>query len=637
MPPQREFELTGEQQALLNHEPGRHARVLAGPGTGKSAMLVALVDRLLRGSERPRVRLLTFTRAATAELADKVSEHPAAAAELPSTIHSFATSVLVRNRGVGGFPEPLRIADSWEERKVIHPTLARRAGVTVRRLRDLIAEMAAGWERLEPWEHPSVDPEIRTRFLGAWHEHRQVYGYTLLSELPYALRRALNDHEDLEGVDYDMLVVDEYQDLNACDLDILSLIAQRGCSIIGAGDDDQSIYSFRWAAPFGIRRFPQDYTNASDYKLSITQRCGRRIIEWANHVIQGDPERPPKPPLTSRDGAPDGEVALLAFNNEQQEAEGVCALVQGLIRHEGLDAEDILILLRSDHNNAFSGPIKTVLQDAGIAVSDPDLVEQMLGSEENRRLLEIFRLLVNRRDSIAWAGLLHLTPGVGTSFMEFLYQRALDERCQLGDVLLSAYDAGFPDAPRSAECVQELPDHVIAWLDSHPLPERPEDGWGHWILGLAGDNVVPAPSAGFADLLREVDDIAEEEQTLDRYLGQIMPLGKDLRQTRGGGVRIMTMGGAKGLTTCATIIVGLERGLVPRRSGRLDEERRLLYVGMTRPREYLYGTWARRRRGPTARAGDPNVGERRNYSEFLDGGPVQSQDGRNYIRRRWRD
>src|SRR5882762_113654 len=336
---------TREQQAILAHHADRHARVLAGPGTGKSATVVALVDNLLAGNPAPRVKLLTFTRAATAELAKKVSDHPAAAAERPSTIHSFSISVLLRNRGTGDFPQPLRIADKWEEQKIVHPTLAHRINVRVDHLGNLIREMAANWEFLEPREHPRVDPAERARFVGAWNEHRQVYGYALLAELPFALRQALHDHPDLEGVDYDLLIVDEYQDLNACDLDVLRLIAGRGCSIIGAGDDDQSIYSFRRAAPEGIRRFPTDYPGCRQYPLSVTQRCGSRITAWALHVIEGDPDRPEKlPRLASAAGSPDSEVALLAFNSEAAEAEGVALLVRNLVEHENIPANEILIL-----------------------------------------------------------------------------------------------------------------------------------------------------------------------------------------------------------------------------------------------------------------------------------------------------
>ena len=93
------------------------ARVLAGPGTGKSATLVAFLENLLEADPSLRVKLLTFTRAATADLAKIVSEDPSAASERPSTIHSFSISVLLRNPGTGDFPEPLRIADKWEDKK----------------------------------------------------------------------------------------------------------------------------------------------------------------------------------------------------------------------------------------------------------------------------------------------------------------------------------------------------------------------------------------------------------------------------------------------------------------------------------------------------------------------------------------
>jgi DNA helicase-2/ATP-dependent DNA helicase PcrA len=623
---------TGEQAAILDHDHHRHARVLAGPGTGKSATLVALVDHLLEGNPAPRIKLLTFTRAATAELAKKVSEHPAAAAERPSTIHSFSISVLLRNPGTGDFPESLRIADKWEDKKIVLPTLARCAGVAVKKLDRLIREMAANWESLQPAVDPRVDPADRARFLAAWGEHRQVYGYTLLAELPYALRHALHDHPDLDGVDYDLLIVDEYQDLNACDLEVLHLIAERGCAIIGAGDDDQSIYSFRRAAPEGIRRFPNDYPGCQNYPLSITQRCGARIIEWASYVIDGDLSRPAgRPRLTAADGSPPGDVALLAFDRETSEAQGVAALVQRL-NQRGVVPEEILVLMRGDHNGTFSRPIKEALDALGIRYSDPDAVEHMLTEPANRRMLATFRLLVNRRDSLAWATLFLLASGIGPTFCDHIYSRARDERIQFGEALFNAFDANFPGAPRSAAQVTALMRTVIAWLDAHPLPnETPEDGWGHWMIAAAGGDTVPAPSAECAVLLQALDDLMED-QNFGRYLSQITPLGKDRSLAESQGVRIMTMGGAKGLTVRATIIVGLEEGIVPRPDEDLAEEHRLLYVAMTRAKEFLYCTWARRRLGPTARAGAPRIQDRRNYTSFLRGGPVDSQDGQTYLR-----
>lgn len=239
------FDPTPEQEAILRHDRTRHARVLAGPGTGKSTTMVALLDRLVAEDGSLSVRMLTFTRAATAELAEKIASHSPNAGR-PTTIHSFSISVLLRNPGTGGFPEPLRIADTWEFKMVVRPTLADRAGMRVRLLDKLIQEMASNWESLTDYEDPEITGADRTRFGGAWNEHRRVLGYTLLQELPYALRRALQSHNDLDGINFDLLIVDEYQDLNACDLEVIKLVSEQGeCSVIGTGDDDQSIYSWR--------------------------------------------------------------------------------------------------------------------------------------------------------------------------------------------------------------------------------------------------------------------------------------------------------------------------------------------------------------------------------------------------------
>jgi DNA helicase II / ATP-dependent DNA helicase PcrA len=630
------FEPTPEQRILLGHDPLESGRVLAGPGTGKSATLVALVDQLQSSEAPPRLRLLTFTRAATGELAKKVSGHPGAAAERPSTIHSFAISVLVRNPGAGSLPEPIRIADDWEYEKIVRPTLAKRADVGVRRIDQLVREMAANWESLRPEADPRVAPEERARFHAAWGEHRRIYGYTLLQELPFALRRALRDHPDLDGVDYDLLIVDEYQDLNACDLEVIKLIADRGCAIVGAGDDDQSIYSFRKAAPEGIRRFLMDYPAASDYTLSVTQRCGSNIVAWATYVIAGDPGRPPRPPLGPAPGSPPGEVALLSYADQGAEARGIARLIRKLVDLEHVPAEEILVLLRGDFHGNFSAPIKTALDRLGIGYSDPDAVERMLAEVDNRRMVATLRLLVNREDSLAWATLLRLERRVGDALADHVYERALDSRCTFGAALLASFSGGFPGAPNgSASRASRLIEAVLKWIDSQPPAEKADDGWGHWILDAAGDDVMPRPSEGMQELLVALDELTEPDAGLGRFLGQITPLGKDRERNESRGVRVMTMASAKGLTVRATIIAALEEGIIPRPDADLAEERRLLYVAMTRAKEYVYGTWARRRTGPTARAGTPRVGVRRSHTDFLTGGPVESEDGSKYVRERW--
>jgi|SRR5579872_1499945 len=619
------FTPTAEQETIIAHDLKLHARILAGPGTGKSATVIALLDARAADLDG-RAKLLTFTRAATAELIEKLDEKPDIACERPSTLHSFCISVLLANPGLGEFPKPFRMADDWEREELVEASLGRRLHIHKNHVKKLFGELAANWESLAPEEKPEIPAAERARFTGAWREHREVLGYTLTSELPYALRVALQDQPELAGLDYALLVVDEYQDLNACDLEVLQGVAARGCTIIGAGDDDQSIYSFRKAHPVGIRQFLERYVGAADYSLSITQRCGKAIVAWANYVIQGDPDRAPGRALNPAGTAPEGEVGLFSYPGERAEARGVAGLAQRLINEKGLAPSEVLILVRADNRGMFSRPIKEELDALGIAYSDPSAVKLALESDEARKSLSYLRLIENPEDSLAWATLLELAPGIGYTFFDYIYEQARAARTTFARALLTARMvddfAGAPKAP--AHRAMAMIDHVNGWIAGVTPPETPEDGWAAWINQTlaTSDAVVPE---SLLELMEAVDKKLEQELGLSSYLNQVGPVARDLALAKANGVRIMNMASSKGLTVEAAILVGLENGVVPMDGAELAEERRLLYVAMTRAKRFLYGTWARQRRGPTARSGRGHVARPRELSQFLQGGPVVTQ------------
>jgi DNA helicase-2/ATP-dependent DNA helicase PcrA len=247
----------------------------------------------------------------------------------------------------------------------------------------------------------------------------------LLDELPELLRGALRDHTDLDGVNYDLLIVDEYQDLNACELELLKRLGDRGASILGIGDDDQSIYSFRKAHPIGIRRFIEDYPGAKDYALSICQRLPQRIAQWAQFVIAGEVGRR-RPPIQCKPETPMGTVGLLNFGSEATEARGIANLVTWLNQSEGIPLSEILILSRTDYRGTFTRRIRDELRQRNIVVFDQAEVGRILAEPQNRRLLALLRLAVNRRDSLAWWTLLHLEHGIGPKFVDNIYDAAVD-------------------------------------------------------------------------------------------------------------------------------------------------------------------------------------------------------------------
>jgi DNA helicase-2/ATP-dependent DNA helicase PcrA len=624
---------TPEQQEIINHDQTRHARVLAGPGTGKSATAVALAERLSNDEPEMRLRFLTFTRAATGELALKLLDAPGALTERPSTVHSFSIGALLRNPGAAEFPEPLRMPDDWEERELVHRQLAALVEVTPTRIRrQFIPEMAAMWESLVPEEDERISEEERRRFLGAFAEHRWTLGYTLLAELPDLFRRALEEHSDLDGLDYAALVIDEYQDLNACDLRVFRLLADRGVSIIAIGDDDQSIYSFRKAAPQGIRRFLDEYDTECDYPLSVCHRSPRRVIAWAQEVITADPHRLERPDLTLPDDAPEGEIALLGFAGNDQEASGVARLIHWLYSERDVPLSEILVLTRSDHNRMFSEPIREALAGYGHESSNPDAVAELLAEGTNRELIAHLRLLTDRADSLAWATLLKLRTGIGDSFVNYVYERARESGSRFGRTFLDAAADGFEGGPTtSSDRALELHHEVTTRLDACELPKDPaEVSWSAWIEEQASAENLPQLTDELRFLMEGVEGVIEERPDLGRFVSQLAPLGTDIARAESGGVRFMSMGGSKGLTSRVTIIVGVEQDLIPRPGEDMQEERRLLYVAMTRPKERLYLTYARRRYGQQQRAGRAGRGLR-NPTVLVQDTSVDSESGEEFL------
>jgi len=345
--------LSEEQEEVASYT-GTHARLLAGPGTGKTRVLTRRVIYLIdeEGVDPSSIVALTFTRAAALELKARVAkaivdESTATGndEELPrvSTLHSFALRHLLRNSDrLQRLPQPVRIAGDWEERHIVLEDLKSQLDHDrIRETKKLKSRLAADWQTLSAQEDDyTVDP----KFVGAWQEHRERYGYTLRSELVYQLKRAFEEAGGLDlGDPIDYLIVDEYQDLNRSELAIIDAIAERAAEVFAAGDDDQSIYGFREAEPAGIRQFTADFHPAEDLRLEVCYRCDQEILDLAEFIADLDINREPKE-IYPDDDSGSGEVNLLRFNEQNVEAEGI-ASVCGELYQNGHDPGEILILL----------------------------------------------------------------------------------------------------------------------------------------------------------------------------------------------------------------------------------------------------------------------------------------------------
>lgn len=638
-------DLLNDQKKAASHT-GDHARLLAGPGTGKTLTLTRRAAYLVteKGVSPRQILAVTFTRAAAFELRNRIAEVlKKQQDELPriSTLHSFALRQLLRNSDrIESIPRPLRIADDWEERNIILEDLKVILGYHLKSVREKFNLLSADWQTLvadeEEWENRFPDP----RFLGAWRQHREVFGYTPRSELVYQLKRAFEQTEEfsLES-DYLYLLVDEYQDLNRCDLAVISAIRDKGVEVFGAGDDDQSIYGFRYAHPEGIRRFDRDYIPSSSLSLGTCIRCDCSIIDLSLFIANLDPSRLEKP-LEPRNDAGEREVHILRFKNQELEAKGVATICRYLLDRKGYAPNDILILMRSDRHGAFSSVLREALEAKNIPVGIR--VEGIpLDTPPGRIFLSLLRLLADDNDSLALRTLLMLRDNrIGKELYSALYDFARNS----GETFSGAARKVMMEPeliPRLGMRIGSEVQEIQNILERHQnrfetLTDSLEPGdLLDSLRDLAEDIIQDTNNR--TEVLRFLESIVAETNSTD-HVELLRVLSSSLedeeQELDSESVNIMTMHKAKGLTASAVIIIAAEDEYLPgRQIGEKEgDERRLLYVSLSRARYFLSVTYCERRTGQQRHTGRTSGQLHRTLTRFLRDAPVIPINGASFVK-----
>jgi DNA helicase-2/ATP-dependent DNA helicase PcrA len=627
--------LSAEQQRFIDGSLDGHSRLLAGPGTGKSFTSVALLERLAALDPKPRSHMITFTRAATKELQGKFKEHGGDLTErAPSTAHSFAMSVLMR-------ADPgatIRMADDWEKRYLIEELVKARlvgAGhkVDIKEVQQLTGEMAAGWESLDHQKLELVDrdPTLALAFLGAWREAQDRLGFLHVSEIPFKACQLLEDRE--VELDVDVLIVDEFQDLNRAEVRFIELLSPN-LRVVAIGDDDQSIYGWRQAAPHALLEFCDTY-QAPSFELSSCFRCGESILAPARAVIASAPGRPPKAPLVSS-RKERGVFAHLRFPSSTAEFDNVAELIRARVA-AGVDPNDIAVLVRSSADK-FRDDLLQRLAPHGIQVTNPEWVKKALSETEVRRLLALGRLAVDPEDSIAWLALLATTPGIGLQTLLAVYLKACTEVKSFYMALTDEHTEGYPSLAagvrrRVAEAVTRAYQLIADLRGEQEGAVLGPGGWGGWLLEH-GD-----PDSLSTDARRVFNEVGAQlveggDASLGGFVNQLGPMALDLADNEEGAVRLMTMARSKGLTVNTAIMLAVDDSTLPAPRGNFEEERRILYVAMTRATDFSVVTFAQRRTGATQRVGEGGSGAR-SRSQFLSGLPdiPAPEDGVTFVAR----
>lgn len=623
-------------QHLLVAEAHQHAaahaaqqlvRLVAGPGTGKSRSIEERIRWLLASGTPPAsVYVVSFTRAASRDLQQRIESHCTQNNQAGvihvrvSTLHSLALRLLRAGGLLAAFPVGPFILDDWEGENIIDKEFAHASHKTSARSGKIREYWEAFWSTGQ-WgpptyipPNPPIDAAEKASF-GAFHGPRtQTYCCVLPGELvrrcAEATAAGILDPAALLGIQH--LVVDEYQDLNQSDIDFVEALIARGVPTFVAGDDDQSIYSFRYAAPTGIQQFPNAHPGAGNHVLGECFRCADAIVQAANSLIAhfAMPNRIPKALVSLHAQANPPEAGIVhrwRFYNDQQEGRAIADSCRDLIA-AGVPARELLVLVS---NKRVQLPLlRQAFQNANVSFDAPR-AESFLDEDAGRFMLALLRIVCDGKDYVAHRTLLGTLPGVGAGTCHVVAEQVLNAAIRYRDLFYIPLPNQLLTGrgPKAVNRARALCGQLAGWAANDTLVQRS----GDLVAALTGTfGAVAATDWGTAtghlptditlEELRDyiwADNDEQQAKILERVYQRLnlqAPATGFLPQR----VRLMTMHGAKGLSGTVVFVPGLEENVLPGGlrqpyPGLVLEAARLLYVSVTRARAACVLSYATQR------------------------------------------
>jgi DNA helicase-2/ATP-dependent DNA helicase PcrA len=581
--------------------------ILAGPGSGKTRVITHRIANLLRhGVRAKQILALTFTNKAADEMRNRVERLAPGEPVWMSTFHRFCARLLRQYGPQVGLTENFTIYDTADSRQVLRRTLDEidvdATLFTPERLAAAISWAKNNLITPEAYEPRPGSPlgNIVSRVYPAYQQRLLassavdfddllLHVATLLRESPET-RAALDER-------YQYILVDEYQDTNLAQYTIARALSIDAPNLAVTGDPDQSIYGWRGANLNNIIEFEHDYPSVRVVKLERNYRSTKRILRAADALIRHNIRRKPKGLFTENDEGP--PVTLATYATQQAEAESVAARIAEEVRAGRRNPRDFAIFYRV---NALSRSLEFALRAEGIAYQMVNGLE-FYQRREIKDTLAYLHLLNNPRDDNAFLRVINTPPrGIGKSTIGRLVDHAVAKRMSL---LEAARESGMIESlnKRAAVAVARfvaLYDRLVL-VSAGPV----EEIMGHVLnestykqfLQDSEDEEDEERLANIEELLtaaRQFDETHPGDGALEAFLEEACLVNDtDAWEVDDDRVTLMTLHASKGLEFPVVFIVALEEGLLPHeRSAHNnemeEEERRLLFVGITRAREELH-------------------------------------------------
>ena len=596
-----------------------HLLVLAGAGSGKTRVLVHRIAWLVATEQVSPYGILavTFTNKAAAEMRGRIEQllgMPASGMWV-GTFHGIAHRLLRAHWQEAGLPEAFEILDSDDQQRIIKRVL-RELGLDEQRWPARQAQWFINSQKDEGLRSAHMEPggdlflQTMQKIYAAYEQVCARGGLVDFNELLLRALELIRDNDDLRGHyqrRFRHILVDEFQDTNAIQYAWLQLLAGAGSGITIVGDDDQSIYGWRGARIENIQRLNRDFKGLRIIRLEQNYRSTGTILQAANAVIANNSDRLGKELWTEiSEGEP---IRLYAGFNEVDEARFIAGRIQKL-QEDGLSRNEMAVLYRS---NAQSRVLEEAFLQSGIAYRIYG-GQRFFERAEIKNALGYLRLLVNRDADPAFERVVNTpTRGIGAKTMETVREQARLRGASMWETAVAMVgDGSLPGRAASAlGGFIELVNRMARDSDGLALWERTEH-----VLATSGLIEFHASEKGEKGQqrvgnLRELvtatrqfgdEDVEEGMDVLTAFLDHAaLEAGERQAGEYEEAVQMMTLHSAKGLEFPVVFMAGMEEGLFPHQMsadepGRLAEERRLCYVGITRAMRQLYMTYAESRR-----------------------------------------
>ncbi len=600
------FDSLNEQQRLAVAQIHGPMLILAGPGSGKTRVITHRIANMI-ASDIPsnNILALTFTNKAADEMRRRLEVLAPDNRAWTGTFHKFCARVLRIHAPLVGLAENFTIYDTSDSKKVIKQAIEN-AEVDLRhysadRLRNEISNVKnAGVtvEQFEPRPGHALDGIVAKVYPEYQKYLRMANGVDFDDLLLHCVELLRQSPELRESFDrrYAYMMVDEYQDTNTAQYQLIRLLNHSVQNLAVTGDPDQSIYGWRGANLNNILDFERDYPEVKVVRLEQNYRSTKSILEVADQLISNNLRRKKKELVTDNDeGQP---VRLVTYPSPQEEATDIADTIALAIQKDGLKPKDFAILYRT---NWLSRALEHAMRSSGIPYQIVN-GHEFYQRKEIKDLVGYLHLINNPQDSVAFERVIN-TPSrkIGKVTLGRLRKYAMDnemammEAARVCDQVSTISKAPTGKILQFVQMFDRLSEISSGEVETIIKAVLEETGYRDWLTDDGSEEGFER--ANNVDELvvaaQEFDNEYAEEGGLERYLEQAALVSDtDVWESSSDYVTMMTLHAAKGLEFPCVYIVGLEDGILPHERSssdddQLEEERRLLFVGITRAERQL--------------------------------------------------